>query len=118
MEILQETNAPIIWLVVLGTVIGGSLLVWGALWLCEEESFKKGMSYGLLIFGTILALGGIILGKIGTPTCKKYTVEINDHRAYQYLIENNYSVDERLYDSKNIYVITGEPLSTEWETDW
>lgn len=118
MEILQEINAPIIWLIVLGAVIGGSILIWGAWWLCEDDSFKKGMSYGLLIFGTILVFGGIILGKIGTPAWKKYTVEINDHRAYQYLIENNYSIDERPYDSKNIYVITGEPLPTEWETDW
>lgn len=118
MEILQETNAPISCLIILGIVIGGAFLIWGAWWFCEENFFKKRISYNLLIVGALIVIGGVVLGKIGSPSWKRYTIEINDKRAYQYLIENNYSVNERLYDSKNVYIITGKPLPAEWETDW
>lgn len=117
MEILKESNAFLTWVFVIGGIIGLALLIWGAYW-AFEENYKEKLGYFFMVFGTIIAFGGLIIGKIGSSSWKVYTVEINDRYAYQYLIENNYSINDRPYDSKNIYVITGKPLPTEWETDW
>ena len=44
-----------------------------------------------------------------------YTVELDSTSDYQWLIENNYKINKRVYDSKEIYNITGAPLPDE---DW
>lgn len=44
-----------------------------------------------------------------------YTVELDSTSDYQWLIENNYKINKRVYDSKEIYKITGAPLPDE---DW
>ena len=44
-----------------------------------------------------------------------YTVELNSTDQYQWLIENNYEIKKRVYDSKDIYKITGAPFPDE---DW
>lgn len=118
MEILKSCNAPQVWMVILGIGIGITLGGLGAFWICEESDKKETAGYFTVFFGLVILILGVAFGIHGIPSYKKYTVEINDPRAYQYLIENNYHIENRPYDSKNIYVITGDPLPEEWETDW
>ena len=118
MEILTECNAPQAWMVILGIGIGIILGGLGAFLICNENNTKENAGYVMVFFGLIALIFGVTFGIHGTPLCKKYTVEINDPHAYQYLIENNYSIEERPYDSKNIYIITGDPLPDEWYTEW
>lgn len=118
MEILTECNAPQAWIIILTLVISITLGILGAFWALDDDDKKEAWGNCSLVIGLFILIVGVATGVHGFPSCKKYNIEINDHRAYQYLIENNYSIESRPYDSKNIYIITGDPLPDEWETDW
>lgn len=118
MEILTECNAPQAWMVILGVGIGIILGGLGAFWVCNESNTKENAGYVMVFLGLVALIFGVTFGIHGIPSYKKYTVEINDPRAYQYLIENNYHIEERPYDSKNIYVVTGDLLPDEWHIEW
>lgn len=119
MEILKVGNAFFSTAAIIGVVSFIALLGGGAFIASDEDdTVLERVGHVMMVLSIVALCAGIVIGSIGVNSYKKYTIEITNPHAYQYLIEHNYSIIERPYDSKNIYVIQGDPLPTEWETDW
>lgn len=82
-----------------------------------EDSERKFIPYGCVILAIIMFIlfFTTALGITLPAAEKEYTVEITSNEAYQWLIENGYDIQKRVYETKDIYKICGAPLpDLEW----
>lgn len=92
-------------------------ILFGIVAILTEDSERKFIPYGCIILAIIMFIlfFTTALGITLPATEKKYTVEITSNEAYQWLIENGYDIQKRVYESKDIYKICGAPLpDLEW----
>ena len=78
---------------------------------CKPAGIVFAIGAGIFCILFIVSLTGVFNG----PPKVEYTVEVKSMESYQWLIENNYKIIKRLYETKNIYEIKGAPLPN---LDW
>ena len=118
MELLTSCNAPINCLIILGAVIATIVVVFCIKYGDSESETTRDFCVVVGIFGMCLFIVCMVVGFKGVPSRQVSTIEITDQRAYEWLIENDYTINKRVYDNKNIYEVTGAPIPDEWYTDW
>lgn len=107
MEILSsEVVTSLAWYTFLLIIVGAGLAIVGFYAFADDKLITALVC--VIIFVIVVIL--FIVMPLTAPTGEmSYTVEITDPTQYQTLVQKGYTF-ERLYETKEIYIITGDVL--------
>lgn len=110
MEILKTTQITTIGILGALAILGMAISLIFTIVSSAVDEFKTAIVWGIVLIICLIGIFGFPSHTVEVPTGKwAYTIEITDPTKYPELISKGYEF-KKVYDSKEIYEITGDEL--------
>ena len=88
-------------IILMGCTLGITLGFWN-----EVNSRKRAIMVVLTVIAFVLLVSACVWLALPTGTAE-YTVEITDDSYFKWIVDNGYTIKDKLYENRNIYKIIG-----------